>query len=160
MQTELQLEQFAQLDSEIRSLFIRHLGICCGSLELARPKRSAPTAEPSAYTKNFIARVCIPILKAIHEHGGITQPAIDLVQLAEGRGFRRSEIERIINEAFAYFQSTLPSSQVAKYLGCSPGHARKIIARLCKINGDIIKERQGWLVPVVALDSYLVGESA
>ncbi|MBU1202518.1 hypothetical protein KKH39_00510 [Patescibacteria group bacterium] len=104
------------------------------------------------------ADVCLPILRAIRQGHGITAESLDLVQLAESRGFRRSEIEPIIRKAWHLFQTPIPTKRAARYIGKSPRQARRLVARMARRNDDVIKTAKGWLVPLAALDSYLTGE--
>lgn len=144
----MDLKWFEELNREEQGLFIRHLRLCYERGEF-KPSKAL-----------FVRDICLPILRAFHEGFGMTGECWDLVQLAESRQFRRSEIEATIRNAYQKYQTMMTSRQAAKYLGMSQRHSRRIIASLVRLNGDIRKSKKGWLVPVVALDDWLFKHSS
>ncbi|MDP2812634.1 MAG: hypothetical protein Q8O32_03005 [bacterium] len=141
----MNLTWFENLDKEKQSLFIRHWELQCQRGRIPKHKL------------RFIQDVCLPILRAIHSCLGMTDECLDLVQLAESRDFCRSEIEPTIKTAYNNFIRSLNTKQAAKYLDISPRHCRRIIAKsISKLNGDVRKLTNGWRVPIVALDDWLL----
>ncbi|MDD5749684.1 MAG: helix-turn-helix domain-containing protein [Patescibacteria group bacterium] len=142
----MNLERLEKLSLDELDLFIQNL-------------RVRLTKEDFSHPKNlFIRDVCLPILVALRQGQGLTAESWELLALAESRGFSRHEIETSINDAYDHFVRPVNNQQAAKYLGISPRHCRRVIARIAKFNGDARKSitKKHWLVPVSALDDWLL----
>ena len=142
----MNLDWFEKLGKEKQDPFIRHWELQCQKKRIPQHKL------------RFINDVCVPILKAIRSGDGLTDECLNLVQLAESRDFSRSEIEPTIKTAYENFTKPMDTKQAAKYLGISPRHCRRLIAHhLAKLNNDDVRKlSNGWRVPIVALDDWLL----
>jgi hypothetical protein len=136
---------WTKINNEEQALFVRHFKILC--LLGAYPSTELP----------FVRDVCIKILEAMVGGLGETEPSMDLVHAAEQRGYRRANIEVIINDTWHAFSTPMSTNQAAKYIDLPPRKTRRIIAEISKINGDVVKTGHGWQIPVVALDEWLLG---
>lgn len=145
MQSRLNLDWVEKLEGDVRKCLILNLRV------RAARNQFRPT------NKNRLARdVCVPIVEAIDQGKGVTHAGIELVEMAERRGFSKREIVQVIVDTYQFMCRSMSTREAAKYTGYSPRKLRHVANKLQVTITGIVKDDKGrWQIPVTVIDSLL-----